>query len=92
MYDNALNYVDSSLQRLIENAPQSSLFFIYSDHQSGENEDTRTLLFIYDKQNPQAFRGSVDFAEVPLLLHGLIEESVNIPRENQPAVRQFLSK
>ena len=73
LYENALNYVDASLQRLIENAPQSSLFFIYSDHQSGENTDTRTLLFIYDKQHPRAFHGITDFADVPLLLHGLVE-------------------
>lgn len=91
-YYNSLNYVDESLRRLIEQAPQSSLFFIYSDHQSGEHEDTRTLLYIYDKSNPRGFRGEVDFSDVPLLIHGLVEESVNVPGEDKPAVGQFLGK
>lgn len=73
LYENSLNYVDDALQKLIANAPQNSLFIIYSDHASEETADLRTLLLIYDKRSPRPDRDVIPFSRLSDIIHALFE-------------------
>lgn len=64
-YFNALNYVDEALQMLVEQAPEDSLFIIYSDHHSGITEDKRTVFLIYGKNQSLKLKQDAEFNNLP---------------------------
>ena len=73
-YLNMMHYVDSALQDLVIQAPQNSLFVIYSDHQSEKMEDTSTILIVYAKNQNLNKRLEISFSDVPIIIRALIEK------------------
>ncbi len=64
-YFNALNYVDEALQMLVEQAPEDSLFIIYSDHHSNMTLDKRTVFLIYGKNQLLKSKQDAEFNNLP---------------------------
>ncbi len=74
LYYNSMNYVDQALQRLITQAPNDSLFIVYSDHAADVLEKEDTLLLIYDKRATRPHRSTYSFYKMPLLIKTLLKQ------------------
>ena len=72
-YFNALNYVDEALQMLVEQAPEDSLFIVYSDHHSGITEDKRTVFLIYGKNQSLKLKQNAEFNNLPPRIKTLLQ-------------------
>lgn len=72
-YFNALNYVDEALQMLVEQAPQDSLFVVYSDHHSGITDDKRTVFLVYGKNQRLNLSRDEEFNNLPPQIKTLLQ-------------------
>lgn len=75
-YLNAVSYVDNALELLISKAPQSSVFFMYSDHSRSHLSPEATLFWFYDKRQVRGLSGNIDnFNRVTAIINGFVEQN-----------------
>lgn len=78
-YYNGFNYVDSMLDYLITNAPEDSLFLMYSDHPSIEDKADDTFFMVYsNKQKLKSFE-EIDSKQAMQIVKSVLHE--NLVRE-----------
>lgn len=75
-YYNSFNYVDQMLEYLIKNAPEDSLFIMYSDHPSLETEPEDTFFMVYS--NKQKFKNfaKVDFKQTMQIIKSVLHKNL----------------
>lgn len=75
-YYNSFNYVDRSLEYLIKNAPQDSLFLIYSDHPSIESEPEDTFFMVYSNKQKFSHFAKINFEEAMQIVKSALNENL----------------
>lgn len=82
-YYNGFNYVDNMLGYIITNAPQDSLFIMYSDHPSLETEPEDTFFMVYS--NKQKFKNfaKVDFKQAMRIIKSVLHENLGKANEKR---------
>lgn len=76
-YYNGFNYVDNMLEYLVENAPEDSLFIMYSDHPIIESEPRDTFFMVYsNKQKLKSFR-TIDFKQAMQIVKSILHENLS---------------
>lgn len=73
MYLNTINYADGALRTIIEKAPQNSIFFIYSDHDSETSNDRTTAFIIYHKNSKISRTGTIEMQDIPTIIYQIIK-------------------
>ena len=75
-YYNGFNYVDNMLDYLITNAPEDSLFIIYSDHPSIEDKADETFFMVYsNKQKFKSFE-EADFKQAMQVIKSVLHKNL----------------
>lgn len=79
-YYNSFNYVDQMLEYLIKNAPEDSLFIMYSDHPSLETESEDTFFMVYS--NKQKFKNfaKVDFKQAMQIIKSVLHKNLELDK------------
>lgn len=77
-YYNSFNYVDNALQYLISNAPQDSLFVMYSDHPSIESEPEDTFFMVYSKQQNFSHFSKVSFKQAMQIVKSVLHKNLSL--------------
>lgn len=67
-YLNSANYTDGALQKLFDQAPQDSLFVIYSDHDSETSDNAATVFLVYHKSKTFGQSGEISVGDVPMII------------------------
>lgn len=75
-YYNSFNYVDRSLEYLVKNTPQDSLFLIYSDHPSIESEPEDTFFMVYSKKQKFSHFVKINFEKAMQIVKSVLHENL----------------
>ena len=73
-YLNILHETDKALQKLIDSAPDKSMFVVYSDHESETDADRTTVFLIYIKGTDLSRKGTIKVGDIPLYLKQIMTQ------------------
>ncbi len=75
-YFNAYNYMDSVLQNLISQAPQDSLFIIYSDHPVVKELSSETFFMVYSNSQNLSSQKNISFDNAMQIIKSILSEQI----------------
>lgn len=75
-YYNSFHYVDQALEHLITNAPQDSLFLLYSDHPSVEELPMDTFFMVYSNRQNLGHFAKINFDQTMQIVKSLLHKNL----------------